>query len=113
MRVVGRKVLVKIKKKNTGNNPLCDAIDKLINDLESFNPKNTGLKKIRKDADSVHSEGFYFFDIDLHRTLILIETENEGEATIIWASSHQEYERTFRNNKATIERWLRNRDYIE
>jgi hypothetical protein len=111
MRVIGRKVLVKLKKKNTGNRQLCDAIDKLINDLETFNPP--GFRAIRKDADSVHPEGFYFFDIDMHRALVLIETEDEGEATIIWAGSHQDYERTFRNNRATKEKWLRNRDYIE
>jgi mRNA interferase HigB len=113
MRIIGKMVLVKLKKKNIGNSQLCDAIDKLLNDLETLNPQKKGLKEIRKDADSVHPEGFYFFDIDLYRTLLLIETEDEGEATIIWAGSHQEYIRTFKNNRATIEKWLRNRDFIE
>jgi hypothetical protein len=113
MRVIGKKVLVKLKKKNTGNRQLCEAIEKLINDLETFDPQKSGLKAIRKDADSVHPDGFYFFNIHLHRTMILIEIEDEGEATIIWAGSHQDYDRIFRNNRATIEKWLRNRDFIE
>lgn len=46
-------------------------------------------------------------------TLILIELDDEGEATVVWADSHDEYERTFKNNKATIEKWLRNKGYIE
>jgi hypothetical protein len=71
------------------------------------------LKAIRKDADCIHADGFYFFDIHLNRTMILIEVEDEGEATVIWVGSHQEYERTFRNNKSTIEKWLRSKDYIE
>ena len=113
MRVIGKKILVKLKKKNTGNLQLCEAIDKLIHDLETFDPQKSGLKAIRKDADLIHPDGFYFFDIHLHRSMILIEVEDEGEATIIWAGSHQDYDRTFRNNRATIEKWLRNRDFIE
>jgi len=119
MRVIGKKILVKLKKKNTGNLQLCEAIDKLILDLEAFDPQKSGLRAIRKDADLVHPDGFYFFDIHLHRSMILIEVEEEdededkGEATIIWAGNHQEYDRTFRNNRATIEKWLRNRDFIE
>ncbi len=113
MRVIGKKVLEKLKKKNAGNRTLCEAVDKLVKDLETFNPHRTELKAIRKDADSVHPDGFYFFDIYLHRAMILIEFEDDGEATIIWAGSHQEYTRTFRNNRTTIERWLRNRDFIE
>lgn len=42
----------------------------------------------------------------------MIELE-EGEATFVWAGTHQEYEKTFKNNKATIEKWLRNKNYID
>jgi hypothetical protein len=42
----------------------------------------------------------------------LIELDDEGEATIVWAGTHQEYEATFKNNKITIEKWLRQKGYI-
>ncbi len=92
---------------------MCSEIDNLISDLESFNPNDTHIKDIRNDADCVHSDGFYFFNTHIHRTLILIEFDDDGEATIIWAGTHDEYEQTFKNNKKTIERWLRNKGYIE
>ncbi len=113
MRIIGKKTIQKLKKKNIGNSKLCDAIDELINDLESFDPQEGDIKDIRKDADSVHPDGFYFFDINIHRTLILIELDEDGEATIIWVGTHQDYERTFKNNKSTIEKWLKDRNYIE
>ncbi len=72
MRLTGQKILLKLKKKNVGNRKLCDAIDQLIVDLETFEPVNDSLADRRKDADCVHSDGFYFFDIHIHRTLILI-----------------------------------------
>lgn len=112
MRIIGKKTILKLKKKNIGNRNLYDAIDELVNDLESFNPNRNKLIEIRKDADCVHSDGFYFFDINIHRLLILIEFDDEGEATIIWAGSHQEYIRIFKNNKSTIEKWLRDRNFI-
>jgi hypothetical protein len=96
MRIIGKKTILKLKKKNIGNSKLCDAIDQLICDLESFDPKKNALKDVREDADSVHQDGFYFFDIHTHRTLILIELDDEGEATVIWAGNHQEYERTYK-----------------
>lgn len=61
----------------------------------------------------MHSNGFYFFDINIHRILILIELDDDGEATIVWAGTHQEYEAIFKNNKLTIEKWLRKRGYIK
>lgn len=113
MRVLGKKKIVKIKNKNLGNKKLCIEIDKLIDDLERFNPKEQSLKNIRGDSDCVHSEGFYFFNINVHRTLIMIEFDDDGEATIIWAGTHQEYDTIFKNNKKTIEKWLRNNNYID
>lgn len=112
MRILGKKILLKIKKKNLGNVKLCSEVDRLISGLEDFNPKSNSISKIRNDADCVHPDGFYFFDINIHRTLILIEFDDDGEATIIWAGSHQEYETTFKNNKSTIEKWLRKNGYV-
>lgn len=112
MRIIGKKTILKIKKKNIGNKKLCVEIDKLIKDLENFNSQEENINDIRNDADCVHSNGFYFFDINIHRTLILIEFD-DGEATIVWAGTHQEYESIFRNNRLTIEKWLRKNGYIE
>jgi hypothetical protein len=113
MRIIGKKTILKVKRKNLGNSKLCNEIDKLITDLENFNPGKKHIDEVRHDADCVHGDGFYFFDISIHRTLILIEFEDDGEATIVWAGSHQEYETTFKNNKSTIEKWLRKNNYIE
>ena len=113
MRVLGKKILIKIKKKNAGNKNLCTEIDKLIADLENFKPGTQKINDLRNDADCVHSDGFYFFDIHIHRTLVLLEFDEEGEATIVWAGTHQEYEATFKNNKTTIEKWLRKNGYIK
>lgn len=111
MRIIGKKTILKIKKKNIGNKKLCIEIDKLITDLENFNPNEENISDIRNDADCVHNDGFYFFNIHIHRTLILIEFD-DGEATIVWAGTHQEYEATFKNTKSTIEKWLRKNSYI-
>ncbi|OXA81263.1 HigB_toxin, RelE-like toxic component of a toxin-antitoxin system [Flavobacterium aquidurense] len=113
MRIIGKKTILKIKKKNIGNKKLCTEIDKLITDLENFDSREESINNIRNDADCVHCDGFYFFDINIHRTLILIEFDDDGQATIVWAGTHQEYESTFKNNKLTIEKWLRKNSYIE
>lgn len=31
----------------------------------------------------------------------------------MWAGTHQEYDETFKNNKSTIEKWLRTKNYID
>lgn len=113
MRVVGKSKILKVKQKNIGNTKLCNAIDKLIADLESFEPDKQNIHDIRKDADCVHNDGFYFFDIHLYRTFIMIELDEKREGTIIWVGTHQEYDTTFKNNKGTIEKWLRRNGYIE
>jgi len=46
MRVIGRKILMKVKKKNLGNQKLWREIDKLLFTLESFNPVDSNLKTI-------------------------------------------------------------------
>ena len=113
MVIVGKKILEKLKRKNKGNVHLISAIETLIKDLEVATFKNqTELLDTRKDADCVHSDGFYFFNINIHRTLILIELEENGEATIVWCGSHNEYENTFKNNKDTIRKWLKDKEWI-
>ena len=112
MRLIGKRKLEKLRRKNKGNFHLNRAIDHLINDIEESTWANESeLKSSRKDADCVHPDGFYFFDISIHRALILIEFP-ENEATVVWTGSHQDYEATFRNNKNTIKKWLRSNEYI-
>lgn len=84
MRIIGKKILLKIRKKNLGNHRLCSDIDNLIYDLEKYNSGDSNIIDIRSDADCVHNDGFYFFNLNVHRTLILIELDEEGEATIVW-----------------------------
>jgi len=104
--------LIKLKNKNRGNIKLIKAIDKLIFDIENASwTKQTEIKDTRPDADCVHSDGFYFFDINVHRTMILVVFE-DNEATIIWTGSHDEYDKTFKGNKTTIEKWLRDKKLI-
>jgi len=99
--------LNKFKHKNRGNIKLIKAIDKLIMDIESAEwSQQTDIKGTRPDADCVHSDGFYFFDISIHRTMILIVFD-DNEATVIWTGSHDDYDKTFKGNKTTIEKWLR------
>lgn len=113
MEIVGKKILEKLKRKNKGNIPLITSIENLIKILEENEFVNqSDILKFRPDADCVHSDGFYFFDIHIHRTLLLIEFEENGEATIVWAGTHDEYEKTFRNNKNTIRKWLKEREWI-
>ncbi|MGN7819431.1 type II toxin-antitoxin system HigB family toxin [Chitinophaga sp. 22536] len=112
MRVLGISKLTKLKKKHIGNKLLCNEIDKLLKDLREFNPTDFKLVDIRKDADCVHNDGFYFFNIHIHRSFVMVNFDGQGVATIIWVGSHDEYERTFKNNKSTIEKWLRKNEYI-
>ena len=112
MRLTGKKILEKLKRKNSENVPLTKAVDKLIDDIEKNDWKNQAeLNRIRPDADNVHSDGFYFFDINIHRTMILVEF-GDGEASIVWTGTHQEYESIFKNNRNTIKKWLRSNDWI-
>ena len=56
--------LKKLKNKNRGNIKLIKAIDKLTSDIENAKwTKQTDIKETRPDADCVHSNGFYFFDL--------------------------------------------------
>ncbi len=112
MKIFNRDKLVKLKRKNRGNSKLVSAIDKLVFDLENAEwDTKTDIKQARPDADCIHSDGFYFFNINIHRTMILVVFE-PGEAVVVWAGSHDEYDETFKGNKKTIERWLRNQQLI-
>ena len=114
MRLTGKKILEKLKRKNKGNSKLVKAIDKLISDIEDNDWKNEEeFRETIKDADRVHNDGFYFININIHRTLVLIEFDDEGEATIIWSGTHQEYEAIFKNNKSTIKKWLKSNEHID
>ena len=112
MRLLNKKLLIKLKNKKKGNKSLLVAIDTLIDDITLHlfsNPLD--LTSIRQDADNAHSDGFYFFDIDTYRVLVLLEFKT-SDATIVWVGSHAQYEQTFKNNKKTINRWLKNREWI-
>ena len=112
MRLSNKKILEKLKRKNKGNTSLVRAIDLLVKDIDDNDWKDQNeLSKTRTDADNVHSDGFYFFNINIHRTMILIEFQ-DSEATVVWAGSHQEYEMIFKNNKNTIKKWLKSKDWI-
>lgn len=43
---------------------------------------------------------------------ILIEFEENGDATIVWAGNHDDYELTFKNNRKVIKKWLRDNNWI-
>ncbi len=112
MRLINKKILEKLKRKNKGNISLNKAIDKLIKDINDNDWKDQSeLNKTRPDADNVHSDGFYFFNINIHRTMILIEFDDD-EATVVWVGTHQQYETVFKNNRNTIKKWLKSNDWI-
>jgi hypothetical protein len=70
------------------NTLLIQSIDQLVDDLENKDCSNQQqLKKIRPDADLVHNDGFYLFNIQVHRVMIL-------------------------NYKSTIRKWLNNQGLI-
>jgi len=113
MRLLGKKRLEKLKRKNKGNVTLSKAIDQLMEDIEQNDWKNqVEIKRGRNDADCIHSDGFYFFNISIYRTMILFEFTEYGEATVVWTGNHKEYESVFKNNKSTIRKWLKANNWI-
>lgn len=112
MELTNQKSLLKLRKKNKSFLLLTKAIDKLIKDFKDNDWENKiELKKIRIDQDQVHNDGFFFFDINVHRVLILIEFD-EQEATVVWVGTHQQYLTIFKNNKITTKKWLKANDWI-
>lgn len=80
VRIVNIRILQKHLKKNKGNTKLRSEINKLISTIETAKwSKSTQIKKARPDADRVHPEGFYFFNIAIDRTMILIELDEEKQ----------------------------------
>ena len=113
MRITNKHILGKLIRKNRGNSKLMKEIKKLISDIEDSEWETPfDLTETRLDADCVYGGEFYFFNINIHRTLILIEFEENGEATVVWAGSHDNYELTFKNNRSVIKKWLRNNGWI-
>ena len=67
MDILRKDKLLKLKVKNKGNVKLIIAVDSLIDDIENANWKNkSDILENRRDADCVHNDGFYFFDISIH-----------------------------------------------
>ena len=113
MRIINKHILGKLIRKNRGNSKLANAVQQLISDIEDSDWKSPmKLTENRSDADCVYGGEFYFFNLNIHRTLILIEFEENGEATIVWAGSHDDYEMTFKNNRNVIKKWLRDINWI-
>ena len=111
--MVNKFILQKLRNKNLGNIKLVKAIDKLVLDIENTNFKTPQeLIDIRLDADCVYGGEFYFFNINVHRKLILIEFEDNGEVTIVWAGNHDDYEKVFKNNRNVIKKWLKDNSWI-
>lgn len=103
----------KLIRKNRGNSKLGRAVHQLISDIEDSNWKTPhDLTENRPDADCVYGGEFYFFNINKHRTLIMIEFEENGEATIVWAGNHDDYELVFKNNRNVIKKWLRDNYWV-
>ena len=114
MKITNKYIFGKLIRKNRGNIKLVKAIQQLIEDIEGSNWKTPhDLIKKRPDADCVYGGEFYFFNINIHRTLILIEFEENGDATIVWAGNHNDYELTFKNNRGVIKKWLRDNNWIK
>lgn len=113
MNLVNRSLLERLKRKNRGNTKLIKAIDKLIADIQvNAWDSQIELKESRPDADCVHSDGFYFFNLNVHRTMILIEFDENKRARVIWTGSHQDYDKTFKKNRNTIKKWLKDNGWI-
>lgn len=105
---------MKLKRKNIGNVQLTKTVDKFIEIVEGVEWKTElDIKKYRNDADNVHNQGFYFFDLSrAFRTLCSVSIKDK-EVDVVWTGSHKEYELTFKNHKNAIATWLRNRGLIK
>ena len=113
MELIHKDKLLKLKRKNQGNINLSKAIEELVFEIENSEWKNKmEVIESRPDADRIHSDNFFFFNINVHRTMILILFD-EQEAEILWVGNHAEYDKIFKGNKKTIETWLRNQGKIK
>jgi len=113
LNIINKHILGRLIRKNRGNSKLIKSVQKLVDEIETSNWKNPHeLLENRPDADCVYGGEFYFFNINIHRTLIMIEFEVNGEATIVWAGNHDDYELTFKNNRNVIKKWLKANSWI-
>ena len=88
MRITNKHILAKLIKKNQGNSKLVSEVKQLISDIEKSNWQTPhDLTNDKTDADCVYGGEFYFFNINIHRTLILIEFEENGEVTVVWTGN--------------------------
>lgn len=107
MHIVNKHMLIKYKAKNLSNNRLIREIGILIDELENKQIMSSrDLIRIRKDADRIHSADIYFLNLYVHRVMVKMEFD-DGWAIILWIGSHEKYVATFKNNKDTIEKWLK------
>ena len=92
VKLLNQKLLKKHLDKNRGNKSLVKAIDKLIADFETNSINSVEeLLHIRSDADKIHSNNFFFFNLKDHRTMILVVFE-EDESEVLWCGNHDKYE---------------------
>ncbi len=111
--LVNRSLFERFKRKNRGNVNLNKTIDKLIEDIHTNNwDSQLELKQTRPDADCVHSDGFYFFNLNVHRVMVLIEFDENKRSRVVWLGSHREYIHIFKNNRNTIKKWLAENGWI-
>jgi mRNA-degrading endonuclease HigB of HigAB toxin-antitoxin module len=113
LELIRKDKLLKLKLKHRGDIRLFTAIDLFMDDILKADWKNKNdIFRDRPDANCVHSDGFYFFDLSTYRTMVILFFDDQ-KVYVIWAGSHDEYDRTFKDNKQTIERWLRKNGLIE
>lgn len=79
------------------------------NDIEEL---SVFTRHISDYIENAESNGFEILEIKEWFTLILIEFDENGEATIVWAGNHHDYELTFINNRSVIKKWLRDNSWI-
>ena len=137
MKLIGKRKLTKLSHKNKGNVKLQKCL-KTFEDTVLQNVWTNQQELISNGIvtfNSVHPDGFYIADVNIHRAMVAItfvdlkeliaieagETDLEeienltkelGEVDVLWIGTHDEYELTFKNNKAVIEKWLRTQGYI-
>lgn len=130
MKLLGKR---KLAKKNNGNVKLQKCIVSFENEItESVWTTQQELELSSVKFDSVHSDGFYIADINIHRAMVAItfvnlkeleELNGEkedikkqkkvlGEVDVLWVGTHDDYQRVFGDNKDTIKKWLRSQGYI-
>jgi mRNA interferase HigB len=131
MKVIGKRKLTKLAKKNIGNVKLQKCIASFEKEItESVWTTQQELESSTVKFDSVHSDGFYIADINIHRAMVAItfvnlkelealkgddikeQKKKLGEVDVLWVGTHHDYQRVFGNNKDTVEKWLRSRGYI-